>query len=163
VPGDCCCIHLRTQWSLYLYFLFSWILPLPSLPIEMPSFQSVTTPRGEFVLEQPSTFSSSCKLRPDFIAMVRNWPFSGAIRDDPHDHLKEFEELCSCLVILGMTQETLRWKLFPFSLVDRVEQWYTRTIRSVDNWENFVKTFVTRSPFLNTQSCYRVNSVNLAN
>jgi hypothetical protein len=87
----------------------------------MPSCQSLSTPRGEFVLEQPSTYPSSGELHPGFIAMVRNRPFSGAISNDAHDHLEEYEELCSCLVILGMTQETLRWKLFPFSLVVRAE------------------------------------------
>ena len=30
-----------------------------------------------------------------------------------------------------MTQKALRWKLFPFSLTERVEQWYTRTIGSM--------------------------------
>ena len=48
----------------------------------------------------------------------------------------EFEELCSGLVILGMTQEALRWKLFPFSLIERAEQWYTCTIRNMSgDWE----------------------------
>ena len=111
----------------------------------MPSCQSLSTPRGEFVLEQPSTSSSCCELRPGFIAMVRNRPFSGVISDDPNVHLEEFEDLCSCLVIPGMTQETLRWKLFPFSLVDRAEQWYTHTAEHVNNWgelrENFCDSF----------------------
>ena len=77
--------------------------------------------------------------------MVRNRPFSGAISDDPNVHLEEFEDLCSCLVIPGMTHETLRWKLFPFSLVDRAEQWYTHTAEHVNNWgelrENFCDSF----------------------
>ena len=30
-----------------------------------------------------------------------------------------------------MTQEAVRWKLFPFSLTVRAEQWYTRTIGSM--------------------------------
>jgi hypothetical protein len=54
--------------------------------------------------------------------MVRNRPFSGAISDNPHAHVEEFEGLCPGLLVLGMTQEPLRWKLFPFSLVDRAEQ-----------------------------------------
>ena len=37
--------------------------------------------------------------------MVRKRPFSGEINEDPYDHLQRFEELCSGLVILGMTQE----------------------------------------------------------
>ena len=60
--------------------------------------------------------------------MVWNQPFSGAKNEDLLDHLQEFEELCLGLVVLGMTQEALSWKLFSFSLTERPEQWYTRTI-----------------------------------
>ena len=68
--------------------------------------------------------------------MVRKRPFSREISEDPYDHLREFEELCSGLVVLGLTQEALRWKLFPFSLIERAEQWYTRTIGSMSgDWE----------------------------
>ena len=57
--------------------------------------------------------------------MVWKRPFSGEIHEDPYEHLQEFEELCSSLVIPSMTQETLWWKLFAFSLIRREEQWYT--------------------------------------
>ena len=63
--------------------------------------------------------------------MVRKRPFSGEILEDPYEHLQEFEELCSSLVISGMRKETLWWKLFPFSLIRRAEQWYTLLIRSM--------------------------------
>jgi hypothetical protein len=99
--------------------------------MEQLSIQHLSTPRSEFY-GPPSSSSSSYELRPGFIAMVRNRPFSGAINEDPYNHLQEFEELCLCLVIAGMTQETLRWKLFPFSLIGRVEQWYTHTIGSMN-------------------------------
>jgi hypothetical protein len=55
--------------------------------------------------------------------MVREQPFPGFDNDNPYHYLWEFEQLCSCLNILGMAQETLRWKLFPFSLDERVKQW----------------------------------------
>ena len=45
-----------------------------------------------------------------------------------YEHLQEFEKLCSGLVILGMTQEALQWKLFPFSLIESADRWYTHTI-----------------------------------
>jgi hypothetical protein len=88
-------------------------------------------PMGEF-LEPSSSSSTSCELRPSLIAMVQNRPFFGDINEDPHHHLQEFEELCWCLVISDMTQKTLRWKLFPFSLMEKVEQWYTHNVRSVN-------------------------------
>jgi hypothetical protein len=41
-----------------------------------------------------------------------------------------------------MTQEALRWKLFPFSLTERAEQWYTRTIGDMPgDWEQLRDDF----------------------
>ena len=48
--------------------------------------------------------------------MVWNRPFYGAINEDPYERLQEFDELHSDLVVLGITQEALRWKLFPLPL-----------------------------------------------
>ena len=59
---------------------------------------------GEFLEPSPSS-SFNHELDPSFIAMVRKRPCSGEIHEDPYEHLQEFEELCSGLVILGMTQE----------------------------------------------------------
>ena len=74
--------------------------------------------------------------------MVRTRLFSGVIIEDPGDHLRVFEGLCSSLAIPGMTQEAVRWKLFPFSLTERAEQWYTRTIGSMcRNWKELRANF----------------------
>jgi len=82
-----------------------------------------SAPKGEF-LEPPSSsrpiFTSGYELCPGFIAMVREQSFAGLEGESPYAHLREFEQLCSCLVIRGMTHETLKWKLFPFSLMGRV-------------------------------------------
>jgi hypothetical protein len=56
------------------------------------------------------------ELHPNFIAMVRKQTFSGFDEENPYHHLREFKQLCSCLTIAELAQETLRWKLFPFSL-----------------------------------------------
>jgi hypothetical protein len=75
------------------------------------SIQQLATSKGEFYEPSQSSkqiLSSGYELHPGFIAMIRNQPFSGAINEDPYDHLQEFEEQCSCLVIPSMTQETLR-------------------------------------------------------
>ena len=41
-----------------------------------------------------------------------------------------------------MSQETLWWKLFPFSLVEKAEQWYTHNVRSADgDWEELRDDF----------------------
>ena len=81
--------------------------------MEQLSFPQLSTPMGEFSEPSPSS-SSNHELDASFIAMVRKRPFSGEIHEDPYEYLQEFEELCSGLEILGMKQEGLRWKLFPF-------------------------------------------------
>jgi hypothetical protein len=43
------------------------------------------------------------ELYPDLIAMVRSHTFFGVINAEPYNHLQEFEDMCSFLVIPGMT------------------------------------------------------------
>ena len=108
---------------------------------EQTSIHNLSAPKDEFS-EPSSPASSGYELDPGFVAMVRKWPFSRKISEDPYDHLQEFEELCLGLVVLGSTQETLRWKLFPFSLTERAEQWYTRTIGNmIGDWEELQNNF----------------------
>ena len=38
-----------------------------------------------------------------------------------------------------MTQETLRWKLFPFSLTGKAKQWYTHAIESTNGDQEELK------------------------
>ena len=74
--------------------------------------------------------------------MVRAQPFSGLENENPCHHLHEFKEMCSCLSISSMTQETLTWKLFPFSLIGEVKQWYTNAIGSTNgDWEELKDKF----------------------
>jgi len=41
-----------------------------------------------------------------------------------------------------MNHETLKWKLFPFSLSKRAKQWYIHTIRSVEgDWKELRDKF----------------------
>ena len=110
-----------------------------------PSNHELSTSEDEF--SEPSTspkpfMVSGYELDPDIIAMVQERTFSGLGIKDPYHHLLEFEELCSYLVIPSMSQETLRWKVFPFSLVEKVEQWYTHNVRSVNgDWEELRDDF----------------------
>jgi hypothetical protein len=74
--------------------------------MEKLSIQQLSAPKDEFYDPPQSTksiLSSGYEFHPGFIAIVKNRSFFGAINEDPYDHLQEFEELCSCLVIPGMT------------------------------------------------------------
>ena len=58
--------------------------------------------------------------------------FSGRDCENPYHHLRKFEQVCSCKKISGMTHETLKWKLFPFSLSGEAKQWYIRVVGGVN-------------------------------
>jgi hypothetical protein len=74
--------------------------------------------------------------------MVRAQPFSGFENENPYNHLLDFEEMCSCLSISGITQETLRWNLFPFSLMGKAKQWYTHAVGSTNgDWDELKDKF----------------------
>jgi len=76
------------------------------------------------------------ELRPTLIAMVQEQSFSGLVDEDPYTHLREFKQLCSCRTIAGTTQGTIKWKLFPFSLLGRAKQWYAHSVGGLNgNWE----------------------------
>jgi hypothetical protein len=111
------------------------------------TIQNPSALKGEFL--EPPSFSKSklsfgYELHPRFNAMVRAQPVFGYDNEDPFDHLREFKETCSCLSILGMTQEILMWKLFPFSLKGEAKQWYTNVIGSMNgDWEELKDRFLT--------------------
>ena len=83
-------------------------------------FIQFAAPKGASLEPPPSSkpiLTNSYELRPCFITKVLEQSFSGEKDNNPYAHLREFEQVCSCLHILGMSRETLKWKLFPFSLM----------------------------------------------
>jgi len=72
--------------------------------------------------------------------------FSGNSSENHYSHLADFEQTCSCLKIMGMADETLRWKLFPFSLTGRAKKWYNHYVgNSQGVWDILKKTFALNS------------------
>ena len=113
--------------------------------MEQPSILSFSAPKGE-LLKPPQSehpiLASSYELRPNLIAMVQKLSFSGLDSQNPYHHLWEFEQVCSCHAIIGMSHDTLMWKLFLFSLVERAKQWYAHTVGSVNgSWDELRDKF----------------------
>jgi hypothetical protein len=77
--------------KIFSFYLFQHELNSNLLPFHF---------KGEFP-EPPSkpNRSSGCELHPSLKAMVRAQPFSGLENENACHHLREFEEMCSCLSI----------------------------------------------------------------
>ena len=61
------------------------------------------------------------EIRSSVINMVQNQPFSG--KEDPNQHLKTFLQICNTFNIEGVTDNQIRARLFPFSLMGKAHQW----------------------------------------
>ena len=72
--------------------------------------------------------------------------FHGLDFENPYLHFKEFEELCSTFHDQSCNEETIRLKLFPFSLKDKAKTWLkSLRPRSIGTWQEmqikFLKKF----------------------
>jgi hypothetical protein len=88
---------------------------------------SFSAPEGKYL--EPATSShpieaEGYEIHPDFISLVRELNFAGGLAKNPYKHLQDFEEICVTLMISGMNHETLKWKVFRFSLTGWAKQWY---------------------------------------
>ena len=90
-------------------FSFFLLLPLPPLPMEQLSLLQLSSPKSEFYEPAPSAdpiLSTSYELDSVYIAFVQGNSFSGRDYENSYHHLREFEQVCSCKKISGMTRNS---------------------------------------------------------
>jgi hypothetical protein len=86
----------------------------------------------------------SFELKPAIINMVQQSPFYGKASKDANAHLQHFLEICSTFTIQGVTQDAVRLRLFPFSLLGKAKQWFYFNKEAVSTWEKCSNAFLTK-------------------
>ncbi len=127
--------------------------------MEQPTIQNISTPRANLCEPSCSSkpiLSDGYEIGPGFVAMIREQTFSGSIGENLYLELRDFELVCSCLSIVGMTHETRKWKLFHFSLRDEAKQWYTLSVKKfLSEWKElkcmFCLTFFSLTRVINVR------------
>src|SRR6185503_8673864 len=64
-----------------------------------------------------NTGGENFEIKMGLITMVQASPFCGKANEDAGAHLQQFLELCSTYVIKGVSQDAIRLRLFPFSVL----------------------------------------------
>ena len=108
------------ELGLSLYLLFYFFLSMDDI-MPINQFAAPTGAQLEPLESSKPILTPGYELRLSLISMVHEQSFSGEGDESPYTHLREFEKTCACLHIAGMSHETLKWKLFPFSLTGRVK------------------------------------------
>jgi hypothetical protein len=105
-----------------------------------------STPSSANVRTGPDTNirDGSFELKPALINMVQQSPFYGKASEDANAHLQHFLNICSTFTIRGVTQVVVRLRLFPFSLLGMVKQWFYSNKEAVSTWEKCSNAFLTK-------------------
>jgi hypothetical protein len=73
--------------------------------------------------------------------MVQHSPFTG--KEDPNLHLQAFVQLCQTFDENGVTQDQVRARLFPFSLLGKALHWFhTVPVELKQDWEALMRNFM---------------------
>ncbi|KAM1068089.1 hypothetical protein ACFX2A_000086 [Malus domestica] len=69
--------------------------------------------------------------------------YHGLSIEDPNNHLKEFEVVCSSMTPINVDGNILKMKAFPFSLLKKAKDWlFELAPRTVTFWEIMKKAFL---------------------
>jgi hypothetical protein len=75
------------------------------------------------------------EIKTSMISMVQHSPFTG--KEDPNLHLQALFNMD------GVTQNQMRARLFPFSLLGKALQWFhSQPTETVQNWNTLMKAFM---------------------
>jgi hypothetical protein len=81
------------------------------------------------------------EIKTSTICMVQHSPFTG--KEDPNLHLQAFIQLCQIFNMDGVTQDQMRARLFPFSLLGKALQWFhAQPMETVQNWNALMRAFM---------------------
>ena len=78
------------------------------------------------------------------INMVQASPFCGKANEDASAHLQQFLELSSTFTIRGVSEDAIRLRLFPFSLLERGKQWFYANQETVNSWDKCSAAFLVK-------------------
>ncbi|KAH9801427.1 hypothetical protein KPL71_001026 [Citrus sinensis] len=121
------------------------------LPI-LPPVQAEKTLREYFsplVANQPScivlpqTTATHFELKPSVIQLLPS--FYGLEREDPYLHINEFLDICSTFRFQNFNDESIRLRMFLFSLKDKAKAWLNSLpAGSISTWDELSNKFLTK-------------------
>ena len=84
------------------------------------------------------------ELKPGLINMVQANQFCGKAHEDASAHLQHFVEICRTFTISEVPRDAILLRLFPFSLLERVKQWFYATKEKNTTWALYSMNFLAK-------------------
>jgi hypothetical protein len=78
------------------------------------------------------------EIKTSTIRMVQHSPFTG--KEDKNLHLQAFTQLCQTFKMDGVTQDQMRARLFPFSLLGKaLQRFHSQLAETVQDWSALMR------------------------
>ena len=123
------------------------ITPAPSVSTTMArSLRDYSTPAVANVPVGPAvnTGNGNFELRTGLLTMVQANQFCGLPSEDANAHLQNFLELCETIIIKDVAPESVKLRLFPFSLSGKAKQWFYQSKEAVNTWDKCSAAFLAK-------------------
>ncbi|XP_062099810.1 uncharacterized protein LOC133805656 [Humulus lupulus] len=96
-------------------------------------------------IQRQQVNAKNFELESALVNMVQQNQYSGLAHEVPNIHLATFLEICDTIKINGVMADTIRLKLFSFSLRDRARPWFQSIPPiNVNTWEDMAQKFLTK-------------------
>ncbi|XP_047949473.1 uncharacterized protein LOC125195358 [Salvia hispanica] len=93
----------------------------------------------------PRVNANNFELKTALIQFVEQRVFSGRPTEDPNMHLAKFLEIANTTKLNGVPEDTIKLRLFPFSLTGYARDWFDNLEPgSVISWDDLAKKFLER-------------------
>ena len=89
----------------------------------------------------PTTNATHFELNPQIIQFLPK--FHWFVSEDPYMHVKKFLEICNTIRFENFSDESVKLRLFPFSLKEKEKAWLNSLpSRSITSWDTLIKKFL---------------------
>jgi len=93
----------------------------------------------------PAVEANHFELSPALISFMERKQFAGQPSENPNAHVRKFLAKCDTIKINGASSDTIRLRLFPFSLRDRASDWLqSEEPNSFTTWDALSKAFLSK-------------------
>ncbi|XP_026445241.1 uncharacterized protein LOC113345782 [Papaver somniferum] len=87
--------------------------------------------------------------------------FHGLDSESPYKHLKEFDEVCTTMPFVAVTQDVVKLKLFPFSLKEKAKTWlHSLRPNTIRTWNEMTREFLKKFFSIHKTTTLRKNIMN---
>ena len=107
-----------------------------------------STNNNDFIctpIAPPASPAAFYEIKPALLNLVMKDQFAGLPSEDVATHLNNFVDLCDMQKKKDTDNNIVKLKLFPFSLRDRAQVWFSSLPKnSVDSWNKCKDAFISK-------------------